>query len=184
MRPIPFRLLFCPFNKSLLSLRLPGVRPLQRSRRVGVVSRFSTGQGGRQTMRFSTILRQCHPLLGNPQFQRILLSVVGEKEDAKDVEVAKAIQKRFGSISTAVSLSRSLTMKSRFLNHFSPFPISILFSKLKRSEEADCLPPNFPWKETTLRGSEIYLFTSNLVGNTPSQRFLIAKSNLFINTLK
>ena len=40
--------------------------------------------------RFSTILRQCRPLLGKPQFQSILLKLVGDKED---VEVAKAIQK-------------------------------------------------------------------------------------------
>ena len=41
------------------------------------------------TKRFSTILRQCRPLLGKPQFQSILLKLVGDK----DVEVAKAIQK-------------------------------------------------------------------------------------------
>ena len=43
-----------------------------------------------RTKRFSTILRQCRPLLRNPHFQRILLKLVGDKED---VEVAKAIQK-------------------------------------------------------------------------------------------
>ena len=43
-----------------------------------------------RTKRLSTILRQCRPLLGNPQFQSILLKLVGDKED---VEVAKAIQK-------------------------------------------------------------------------------------------
>lgn len=43
-----------------------------------------------RTKRFSTILRQCRPLLGNPQFQSILVKLVGDKED---VEVAKAIQK-------------------------------------------------------------------------------------------
>ena len=43
-----------------------------------------------RTKRFSTILRQCRPLLGKPQFQSILLKLVGDKED---VEVAKAIQK-------------------------------------------------------------------------------------------
>ena len=43
-----------------------------------------------RTKRFSTILRQCRPLLDNPQFQRILLKLVRDKED---VEVAKATQK-------------------------------------------------------------------------------------------
>ena len=43
-----------------------------------------------RTKRLSTILRQCRPLLGKPQFQSILLKLVGDKED---VEVAKAIQK-------------------------------------------------------------------------------------------
>ena len=43
-----------------------------------------------RTKRFSTILRQCRPLLGKPQFQSTLLKLVGDKED---VEVAKAIQK-------------------------------------------------------------------------------------------
>ena len=43
-----------------------------------------------RTKRFSTILRQCRPLLGKPHFQSILLKLVGDKEDA---EVAKAIQK-------------------------------------------------------------------------------------------
>jgi len=42
------------------------------------------------TKRFSTILRQYRPLLGNPQFQSILLKLVG---DIEDIEVAKAIQK-------------------------------------------------------------------------------------------
>ena len=53
--------------------------------------------------RFSTILRQCRPLLGNPQFQSILLKLVGDKED---VEVAKAIQKSlrpFGSMGCYVT---------------------------------------------------------------------------------
>ena len=43
-----------------------------------------------RTKRFSTILRQCRPLLGKPQFQNILLKLVG---DTQDVQVAKAIQK-------------------------------------------------------------------------------------------
>ena len=43
-----------------------------------------------RTKRFSAILRQCRPLLGNPHFQSILLELVGDKED---IEVAKAIQK-------------------------------------------------------------------------------------------
>jgi len=43
-----------------------------------------------KTKRFSTIVRQCLPLLGNPQFQSILLKLV---EDKEDIEVAKAIQK-------------------------------------------------------------------------------------------
>ena len=43
-----------------------------------------------RTKRFSTILRQYRPLLDKPQFQSILLMLVGDKED---VEVAKAIQK-------------------------------------------------------------------------------------------
>ena len=43
-----------------------------------------------RTKRFSAILRQCRPLLGNPHFQSILLKLVGDKED---IEVAKAIQK-------------------------------------------------------------------------------------------
>ena len=43
-----------------------------------------------RTKRFSTILRQCRPLLGKPQFQSILLKLVGDKAD---VEVAKAVQK-------------------------------------------------------------------------------------------
>ena len=43
-----------------------------------------------RTKRFSTILRQCRPLLGNLQFQSILLKLVGDKED---IEVAKARQK-------------------------------------------------------------------------------------------
>ena len=43
-----------------------------------------------RTKRFSTILRQCRPLLGNPHFQGILLKLVGDKED---IEVGKAIQK-------------------------------------------------------------------------------------------
>jgi len=43
-----------------------------------------------RTKRISTILRQCRPLLGKPQFQSILLKLVGDKED---VEVTKAIQK-------------------------------------------------------------------------------------------
>ena len=43
-----------------------------------------------RTKRLSTILRQCRPLLGKPQFQSILLKLVRDKED---VEVAKAIQK-------------------------------------------------------------------------------------------
>ena len=43
-----------------------------------------------RTKRFSTILRQCRPLLGNSQFQSVLLKLVGDNED---VEVAKAIQK-------------------------------------------------------------------------------------------
>ena len=47
-------------------------------------------QADARTHRFSTILRQCRPLMGNAQFQSILLKLVGNKED---VEVAKAIQK-------------------------------------------------------------------------------------------
>ena len=43
-----------------------------------------------RTKHFSTILRQCRLLLGNPQFQSTLLKLVVDKED---VEVAKAIQK-------------------------------------------------------------------------------------------
>ena len=43
-----------------------------------------------RTKRFSTILRQCCPLLGKPHFQSVLLNLVGDKED---VEVAKTIQK-------------------------------------------------------------------------------------------
>ena len=42
------------------------------------------------TKRFSKILHQFLPLLGNSQFQNILLKLVGDKEDVK---VAKAIQK-------------------------------------------------------------------------------------------
>ena len=34
-----------------------------------------------RTKRFSTILRQCSPLLGNPHFQSIILKLVGDKED-------------------------------------------------------------------------------------------------------
>ena len=47
-------------------------------------------KGDARSKRFSTILRQCRPLLGNPHLQSILLKLVGDKED---VEVAKAIQK-------------------------------------------------------------------------------------------
>ena len=66
LRPIPFPLLFCPFNKSLLSLRFPGVRLLQRSRRVGVVSRFSTGQRGPQDHAFQHNSTPMPPTPGQP----------------------------------------------------------------------------------------------------------------------
>lgn len=43
-----------------------------------------------RTKRFSTMLRQCCPLLGNPQFQSNLLKSV---RDIEGVKVVKAIQK-------------------------------------------------------------------------------------------
>ena len=50
---------------------------------------LARGKADARTNSFSTILRQCRPLLGKPQFQSILLKLDGDK----DVDVAKAIQK-------------------------------------------------------------------------------------------
>ena len=84
-RSIPLRLLFCLFNKSQLSLlavfdhykALPGLESL-----VGL----ARDNAHARTKRFSTILRQCRPLLGKSQFQSILLKLVGDKEDVERCE--------------------------------------------------------------------------------------------------
>ncbi|KAK2549874.1 hypothetical protein P5673_029581 [Acropora cervicornis] len=61
---------------------------------------------------FSTILRQCRPLLGKSQFQSILLKLVGVKED---VEVAKAIQK---SLRPSASWGPSIASRPPGPGHF------------------------------------------------------------------
>ena len=67
-----------------------------------------------RTKHFNTILRQCPPLLGNPQFQSILLLV----RDKEDVEVAKAIQKSLCS-----SASGLMSLRPRSIPPAGP-PIS------------------------------------------------------------
>ena len=51
---------------------------------------ISRDYGDAAAPRYNTIYKQCRPLLHNPQFQNILLKLLGDKQD---VEVAKIIEK-------------------------------------------------------------------------------------------
>lgn len=59
-----------------------------------------------RTKHFSTILRQCRPLPGNPHFQSIFVLV----RDKEDVEVAKAIQKSLRSSASGLISLRPLSI--------------------------------------------------------------------------
>ena len=74
-----------------------------------------------RTKRFSTILRQCRPLLGNPHLQSILLKLVGDKED---IEVAKAIQV---SSSVGFVMPSCSSTHAVFLPQAPRFPVSSAF---------------------------------------------------------
>ena len=73
--------------------------------------------------RFSTILRHCRPLLGNPHFQSILLKLVGDKED---IEVAKAIQKSLRP-SASLYMASCPSTHAVFLPQAPQFPVSSTF---------------------------------------------------------
>ena len=91
--PNPWQQLFCLYNRNLPSL--PGSsNPIKPSWDWRSLVDLARDKAHARTKRFSTILRQCCPLLGKPHFQSVLLNLVGDKEN---VEVAKAIQKSLRS---------------------------------------------------------------------------------------
>ena len=101
-----------------------------------------------RTMHFSTILHQCRPLLGNLQFQSILLKLVGDKED---IEVAKAIQKSLrpsGSFSSnwsdvALPAPRPTFSRRPTNSRYGPCPLQpACFNCRKRGDIARVCPKN------------------------------------------